>query len=1119
MIKGKWQGIVFVVLILLLAIGLSTVALNEQSEEEVKKVHKMSIALVNEDIGTEFNESGVNFGDEFSNRMNTDQPHDWYVVSRGVAESGFERNVYDMMIVIPNDFSERALSIDEDAPEQVALEYKINATGHEDVRAEAEKSAGEILTNFNKELIDVFFVSIIGNLQEAQDHIVDIIEKEKEYTDEYTANIFNPLDNFTNQFDQVQQHTDMSKNNYNQLDDVLHNFESSLSDKAETSAEYDEDLAEALQQGESFSDARSSFTEQFDHFYNRLTEEESLEQLSQANGDLYHRFQDRDSDEENKQSPLQNRIQQLNNHFNALKKEVEDYQELLDEELEELPEVIKKSVTDSFDDDAMEDMKLIDLIEELDENILENIHSSIAMLPTDAKEIDDLVLPESTKTTLKNVILVSEAFEEDDEFTTNSSTEPSEAQYSLLEDPFKEVKASLLDEGIEVTDTLKITDYKNENFTFALEEPKDLKATNITINGESVSSSEGDITLEPEEGEDDLTVTMKATFVFGEDFDFDTIDLFQPVKWNWTIHQSNEETETTPPEDTQSQSEEKIETESDQAEEKVETVANEEGGNDDESPDDEKDEENGNETDPEDPPEPEQPEEPTVTEKTVHQFYWNQSVQTAFFDSEEFTGNLIEEAVVLYEAIDSLSTLYNVYFGFDLSKENEEFTEELDDKGLVALSEDDSLYYLIHKKEIKEIIEKRISDDISNSVLDTLDTPLTVFQKDVKDYQKELDKTQSQSSNLAEALEDASKEAERLNTNVSEVLEEVDAWKNTSDDLVADQIDLQSQDSEVQTALLQLDSGFKPILSTSESLVEQAQSNFDSTEQVYETLDSIDEQADDIQQSGVTLISNANNLASKFSEKAAEDMDFAENFNEVLDNSRIGDRQNEDLYSFLSNPVETKNTGIIQETQSFTPYFVVFIMTVISFFTAYVLSNHKGSSEQVAEFETDQTFIQKNIRPMLMTGGIGLIEGVLIGITSFILLDIPQNGAFSWVALITTMMLGMVLIATYALRQLKMIGMFLLLVVFSMYLLLTKSLGFQFGGNEAVHVARKISPLQQLENWIHGFIEGTMSTGTLTIAFIILMIAVIIGLALNVLIIDNRAQEAGVDDERTKEAN
>src|SRR5690625_1618416 len=108
MIKGKWQAIVFICLILLLAIGLSTVALNERSEEQAIQSHKMAIALVNEDTGTVFNESEINFGDQFANQMNKDHAHDWYIVSRGVAESGFERNAYDMMIVIPNNFSTNA---------------------------------------------------------------------------------------------------------------------------------------------------------------------------------------------------------------------------------------------------------------------------------------------------------------------------------------------------------------------------------------------------------------------------------------------------------------------------------------------------------------------------------------------------------------------------------------------------------------------------------------------------------------------------------------------------------------------------------------------------------------------------------------------------------------------------------------------------------------------------------------------------------------------------------------------------------------------------------------------------------------------------------------------------
>lgn len=90
-------------------------------------VQRMTVVLVNEDEGATLNENPYYFGREFVKRIEKDDTHDWYVVSRGVAESGLARNVYNMMIIIPHDFSERALSIDSEAPERVQLLYKINA--------------------------------------------------------------------------------------------------------------------------------------------------------------------------------------------------------------------------------------------------------------------------------------------------------------------------------------------------------------------------------------------------------------------------------------------------------------------------------------------------------------------------------------------------------------------------------------------------------------------------------------------------------------------------------------------------------------------------------------------------------------------------------------------------------------------------------------------------------------------------------------------------------------------------------------------------------------------------------------------------------------------------------
>ncbi len=99
----------FLMLILAIIVGLSYLSLDQanSSEEEAPKEDRMSIALVNEDSGAVFNNSEVDFGEAFVKSINQ-QNHEWFVVSRGVAESGIERNTYDMMIVIPNDFTQKA---------------------------------------------------------------------------------------------------------------------------------------------------------------------------------------------------------------------------------------------------------------------------------------------------------------------------------------------------------------------------------------------------------------------------------------------------------------------------------------------------------------------------------------------------------------------------------------------------------------------------------------------------------------------------------------------------------------------------------------------------------------------------------------------------------------------------------------------------------------------------------------------------------------------------------------------------------------------------------------------------------------------------------------------------
>src|SRR5699024_8222224 len=121
-------------------------------------------------------------------------------------------------------------------------------------------------------------------------------------------------------------------------------------------------------------------------------------------------------------------------------------------------------------------------------------------------------------------------------------------------------------------------------------------------------------------------------------------------------------------------------------------------------------------------------------------------------------------------------------------------------------------------------------------------------------------------------------------------------------------------------------------LTQSQTLAEQASNNLDSADDVYSTLDNVDEQADVIVTSGANIVQQAEDLSEGMTNKLMEDQQFVDNFTDVMANSRIGDRQNEDLYDFLSQPVNTKKAGTITGTHrdTYTPYFLVLICFIVA---------------------------------------------------------------------------------------------------------------------------------------------------------------------------------------------
>ena len=326
-------------------------------------------------------------------------------------------------------------------------------------------------------------------------------------------------------------------------------------------------------------------------------------------------------------------------------------------------------------------------------------------------------------------------------------------------------------------------------------------------------------------------------------------------------------------------------------------------------------------------------------------------------------------------------------------------------------------------------------------------------------------------------IESTAKEAKVLNDNLNVTIAEVAQWREQSLKLADAQANVMENADGEQSAVLALDDEFNGLLVTSESLAQQSSVNLSSADHVYETLHTIEDEAKNIQNSGVHLVKQANDLSVNLANKLIEDKNFTDNFAEVLVNSRIGERQNENLYSMLSNPVQTKNAGTIAaDDDTSIPYFLVLICFIVALFTAYAISNNEKRRIQKDSFEGEQTLVWHNT-PITALQQVLVVEGLVIGALSAYLLHISQEKFLLWTGLIILMMLAMLMVAAYLLRQLKMLGMFVLLIVMSMYLFLTEAVGLHFDEHSVAAKMRDFSPLQYLENLLSGFLRGAETNG------------------------------------------
>ncbi|PNP92539.1 type VII secretion protein EsaA [Listeria newyorkensis] len=169
---------------------------------------QLSIALVNEDKGATFNTQEIYFGNAFVKDIERNNDYDWTVVSRGTADIGLANGDYDIAIILPSDFSTKAVAINDSSPEQVQISYKVSPSANFLVEENAQKAVGDIQATLNSKLIDTYFSSVLHNLQLAQKNVGDMVTAESEHNTILHEEVAVNLASLEKNFGGVQQSTE-----------------------------------------------------------------------------------------------------------------------------------------------------------------------------------------------------------------------------------------------------------------------------------------------------------------------------------------------------------------------------------------------------------------------------------------------------------------------------------------------------------------------------------------------------------------------------------------------------------------------------------------------------------------------------------------------------------------------------------------------------------------------------------------------------------------------------------------------------------------------------------------------------------------------------------------------
>ena len=1022
----------------------------------------IKVAIVNEDTGKVYNGQPINIANTLVNSFIAKNNYKVEVVSRSIAESGLKNETYQLMIVLPSKFSEEAVAIESTSPVQAKFQYQIQSSDQLTVK-QAEQAVVAFKELFNKDLINIYFTSIIGNLKTAQGQVADVVTNEHESLTSFNNKLVDPLAQYGQQFNGLGSSPNNLLSSYSSFNKTLLNTNDAFKSIDSVNKTYEETINGIDKQQKKWDNSlntREQALSNYDKDFSKLSVEKQLSQLAAINT-------------------------QFNNNFSepAIWKETTDKASSYNKDIAKLLESLKKN-----------NKEIDDTLSNYDTKIREAVESSLAKNPSAVdganKTLGSYI--KSLNTSMQNQITSKwPSVYYDDTTINNLSLSDTDKQHLKNISAFIRWYSKKIGKDLP---TLQSTTLENEEFS---QLKNDIKSKSTTKRELTLPSFEGKISK--------LKITVPSGYYLKEsNFGFSDLgggnyqvsfpgEVSPGMTISYTLGIKNEndlnvlspvlvkyQLDTTEDvkvikEDAPYVEKDKIENETVHAAPVSPATSVTSGSS---------------------TPDVQKPTEIITITKTITTTKINQTekkVLNRHYEMQDIISNweynptkLTQAVYKDVEAYLQLSGLVTAYYGLDLSKNTYTDTTFVPAEG--------SLAALANNDDLKTIV----TNLIKATTVEALKSDLKISDKKLTDIQSRLANAEKLTSNI-EQLRTTTND---LITQLRQLIEQtklVDTTIKGKPSFVATE---KVDNTSMVNVSMDMNRDLGTLISASKTLMDNTKANQAVSETIQATMTQLTNDVNTLEKDGKSLSARVSELKNIMSSEYGSNEEFLKNFSTVLSNTRTGNTKNDAVYEYLSNPVDASKIGNVVSAATNRPsqtnrqdersgLLVILISYLVSLVVAYLFQHADKEELQRLISLKDRLSWRNSSGPMFFLSVISVAVGSIIAIVSGVKLAFSV-GQLSWfVMLLVLVSLMMTYSLNILLDKLKSLGFLISISLLLLYIISATQLFDEYYVNPAP-ILTTLSPLTYLEGVVRLFIN--QQNGVVQSVMVIVVLTIALGL-------------------------